>query len=115
MYALVIIAESAVIPPVKIMASLNETKVPDIQYPEENDASIDFYLETCKLVQANTVLTELIKQTIQEKYALSEKIIRISEQIKKMEARNAKWLLWYYLLFIRIFTPWPLPKDFGSG
>ena len=77
MYMKYIIAESAV-PPAKIMTNSNEMKVPDIQFPEQNDTSIDFYLETCKLVQANTILTELIKQTIQEKYALSEKIIRIS-------------------------------------
>lgn len=89
MYIKSIISESAV-PPAKIMTNSNEMKVPDIQFPEQNDTSIDFYLETCKLVQANTILTELIKQTIQEKYALSEKIIRISQQIKKMEARNAK-------------------------
>ena len=89
MYIKSIITESAV-PPAKIMTNSNEMKVPDIQFPEQNDTSIDFYLETCKLVQANTILTELIKQTIQEKYALSEKIIRISQQIKKMEARNAK-------------------------
>lgn len=77
MYMKYIITESAV-PPAKIMTNSNEMKVPDIQFPEQNDTSIDFYLETCKLVQANTILTELIKQTIQEKYALSEKIIRIS-------------------------------------
>lgn len=57
--------------PVKIIPSIMETKVPEIQYPESNDPSFDFELESCKLVQANSILTELIKSAIQEKYTIS--------------------------------------------
>lgn len=36
--------ESAAMMPVKIMPSIVETKVPEIQYPESNDPSFDFEL-----------------------------------------------------------------------
>lgn len=61
-----------------------------MQYPEFGDPSIDFQLESCKLVQANSILTRLIKEMILEKYQLSEKIIKVNEQIKKLEAKNNK-------------------------
>ena len=64
--------------------------MPDVHYPEHSDPSIDFQLESCKLVQANAILTRLIKDMIQEKYCLSEKIIRVNEQIKKLELKNSK-------------------------
>ena len=72
------------------MATANEFRVPDVQYPESADSPIDFQLESSKLVQANAILTRLIKEMIQEKYSLSEKIIRVNEQIKKLELKNNK-------------------------
>jgi hypothetical protein len=38
-----------------------------------------------KLIQANAVLTELIKDNLLEKYSLTEKIIEVSEKIRKLE------------------------------
>lgn len=61
-----------------------------MQYPEQGESAIDFRLESCKLVQANTILSRLIKDMIQEKYSLSEKIIKVNEQIKKLELKNNK-------------------------
>lgn len=57
-------------------------------------------------MQANAILSELIKQAIQDKYNISEKIIKINEHIKKLEARNNKWLylfLWFEILFKFLF------------
>lgn len=45
---------------------------------------MNFQLEACKLIQANTILNELIKDAVIEKYTLSEKIHVVLEQIKKL-------------------------------
>jgi hypothetical protein len=50
---------------------------------------VNFQHESCKLIQANTILSELIKDSVIEKYTLSEKIHVVLEQIKKLEAKNA--------------------------
>ena len=46
-------------------------------------------MEVCKLLQANTILHELVKEAVIEKYTLSEKIHLVTEQIKKLESKHA--------------------------
>ncbi len=38
------------------------------------DSNANFQLESCKLIQANAILSELIKDALTEKYTLSERI-----------------------------------------
>ena len=52
-----------------------------------DDSSVNFQLEACRLVQANAVLTELVKDAALEKYNVSEKIHVVLEQIRKLEAK----------------------------
>jgi hypothetical protein len=63
--------------------------VPELEFATLGDPSVNFQLEACRLVQANSILSELIKEAVIEKYTLSEKIHQVLEQIKKLEAKNA--------------------------
>jgi hypothetical protein len=66
-----------------------ELKMPDLEFASLGDVGVNFQHESCKLIQANTILSELIKDSVIEKYTLSEKIHVVLEQIKKLEAKNA--------------------------
>ena len=50
---------------------------------------VNYQVEVCKLLQANTILHELVKEAVIEKYTLSEKIHLVTEQIKKLESKHA--------------------------
>ena len=66
---------------------VGDFKMNDIEFSSIEDPSVNFQLEACRLVQANAVLTELVKEAAVEKYSLSEKIHCILEQIRKLEAK----------------------------
>jgi hypothetical protein len=66
-----------------------ELKMPELEFAVLGEPGVNFQHEACKLVQANTILNELIKDSVIEKYTLSEKIHVVLEQIKKLEAKNA--------------------------